>query len=325
MSSGKGFYRSLPNTRLFRTFLFNVYLGNVGKPKEGAVGISSSKTGETSAGWGQKLQEKSKGGTKRDVQLSRGVPKDVTKRLLERESSNSSASDPTLSGILQDQGPDLAAASHDSIENRQFPETQKHSGGETGSKSQAVECQSNDAGKKGLKSGTESGVRLPRVGLRYGQGSHTLVIERSSENQRSPGFRNTGPSGDCLENTTLPHLSSSSKEAPHRKERFLRDGSVPDRDNPAGEEQRHTVNRNSSTGAALAGQEESMNSAGIIGDGRSEQRSVVRDDETSGTQPSGLVDSLSVSEDGDAAIIRNANPEDDIGGTKRCDSECTIM
>lgn len=233
------------------------------------------------------------------------------------ELNNSSTTDPTLSGILPDQGADLGAASHDSIENRQFPES--------GSKSQAVECQSNDAGKKGVKSGTESGVRLSRVGLRSGQGSHTLVTERSSENQRSPGFRNTGASGDCLENATMPHLSSSSKEAPHRKERFLRDGSVPDGDNPAGEEQRHTVNPNSSTGAALAGQEESVNSAGIIGDSRSEQRSVVRDNETSGTQPSGCVDSLSVSENGDAAIIRNANPDDDIGGTASCNPKCTIM
>ena len=305
--------------------LFNLHLGNVGKPKAGALGISPSTTGLTDAGWGRALQTKRNDGTKRDAPLSRGVPKEVTKRLLEMESNNSSTTDPTLSGVLPDQCPDLGAASQNSIENRQFPESQKHSGGETGSKSQAVECQLNDAGKKGLKSRTESGARLPRVGLRPGQGSHTLVTERSSEEQRSPGFRTTGASGDGLENATMPRLSSSSKEAPHRKERFLRDGSVPDGDNPAGEGQLHGLNPKSSTGAALAGQDESVNGAGIIGDSRSEQHSVVRGNETSGTQPSGLVDSLSVSENGDAPIIRNANPEDDVGGTKRCDSECTVM
>ena len=241
------------------------------------------------------------------------------------ESNNSSTTDPTLLGILPDQCPDLGAASHDSIETRQFPESQKHSGGETGSKSQAVECQLNDAGKKGVKSVSESGGRLHRVGLRPGRGSHMLVAERLSENQRSLGFRNTGANGDGLENATMPRLSSSSKEAPHRKERFLRDDSVPDGDNPAREGQLHTVNPNSSTGAALAGQDESVNSAGMIGESRSEQRSVVRDNETNATQPSGLVDSLSISENGDAPAIRHANHEDDIGGTQRCDPECTVM
>ena len=305
--------------------LCNLHLGNVGKPKAGALGISPSKTGQTDAGWGQALQTKRNDGTKRDAPLSRGVPKDVTKRLLEMESNNSSTTDPTLSGILPDQCPDLGAASHDSIENRQLPESQKHSGGETGSKYQAVECQSNEAGKKGVKSGTESGMRLSRVGLRPGQGSHTLVTEGLSENQRSPGFRDTGASGDGLENTTMPRLSSSSKEAPHRKERFLRDDSVPDGDNPARGGQLHRLNPKSSTGAALAGQDESVNSPEIIGESSSEQHSVVCDNETSGTQPSGLVDSLSISENGDAPIIRNANPEDDVGGTNRCDNECTVM
>ena len=276
----------------------------------GAVGISPCKTGENDASWGPALQKKTKGG------LSRGVPKEATKRLLEMEPSNSSTTDTTLSGILSDQGPDSGTASNDSMVNRQFPESQKWSGGDTGPKSQGVDCQSNDTGKKGGKGGIGNGGGLPRVGLRRGQGSHVLVSEHSSENQRSPTCHNAGASTDDLENATMPRLSSSSKEAPHRKERFLRDGSVLDGDNPAGDGQLPKVNPNRSTGAALAGQDESV---------RSEQQSVVCDNGTSGTLPSGLVDPLSVSENGDAPIVTNAYPEDDFAGTKRCDSECTIM
>ena len=289
----------------------SVCLGVVGADKVNAVGVSSSKTGR---GWGPTLQKNRGEGLRRDVRLSRAVPKETKKRLLEIETSTSSTSDPTLSDIL---------GKTSLTENRPLTESREFSGGGAKPKSPVVECQStDDTAKKGGKSGAESGVVLSRIRLRGGAGPSLLLTKGSSGDQAPVACSHAGASGDVSENAASTRLNSSSKEAPHRKERFLRGDSFPDGDISGEVSPPHLASSNGSMRTAPAA---SVNSSSTSGDIRREQETVPRGNSNSETQPPGFIDSSITTNDAAAVRIRNANPEDDIEGVKRCDHDCTIM
>ena len=303
----------------FEKCSLSVCLGVVGADKVNAVGVSSSKTGR---GWGPTLQKNRGERLRRDVPLSRAAPKETKKRLLEIETSTSSTSDPTLSDILG-KTPLTDPSSEYFTENRPLTESREFSGGGAKPKSPVVECQStDDTAKKGGRSGAESGVLLSRIELRGGTGPSLLLTKGSSGDQAPMACSHAGASGDVSENAASTRLNSSSKEASHRKERFLRGDSFPDGDISGEVSPSHLASSNGSMRTAPAA---SVNSSSTSGDIRREQETVPRGNSNSETQPQGFIDSSITTNDVAAVRIRNANPEDDIEGAKRCDHDCTIM
>ena len=254
------------------------------------VGVSSSKN---NTAWGSALQKNGRReDSRRTGTLSRAAPKDVGKRLLQM--SNSAANNPAVGDTLQSQRPDLS------------PEFQQLPVG-TESTSKGTVSQPPGVAKKEEKQGDKRGDRLNRVG-QFGSPGPPLRV--SAEDQTPLASSNAGTTGKASESATTFRISSSSKETPHRKETFLRDDSLPDSDLLA-EQSPIEMPANTSTRTATAAEDKSINHAGFIGD--------------SETQASGDVNS-SVMDSENAALLQDANPEDDPGGMKRCHSfECTIM
>lgn len=233
--------------------------------------------------------------------MSRGARKDLSKRLLQM--SSSPADGTTVGDILQAPRPDLDPASEVSIVYRPLPEFQRFPGG-TESKSTGTVCQPHGTAKKEEKQGDE---RANRVGLYGSPGPLSLV---SAEDQKSVDSSNAGASGKVLETVTTSRMSSSSKEVPHRKEKFLRDDSLPDSDVTAEQSQIQMAGNTSRRTATVAG-DETVNNAGISGESETQASSDVV---------------LTIVDSENAGLLQNANPENDVGGMKRCHStECTIM
>ena len=275
-------------------------------------GVSPSKT---DTAWGSTLQKKRSEYSNRATPLSRAVPKDFNKHLL--EISNSQVIDPAITDTLLGQMEDLDPASEVSNANRPSTELQGLSLGGTKSKAEGVEGQSGGTGKREGQTDFESVVRLNRVGLRGSPGPHMLFTESSGNDEKSVTCSNAGTSGDVLENTGAARLSSSSKEAPHKKERFLRDDSFPDGDVPA-EESPPQVAKSDTLRAALA-----VGHNSSAGENRSEHETLPVGNVNSETRPPGYAQPPVAGNE--HVIVMNDNPEDDPGGTKRCDNDCTIM
>lgn len=147
-----------------------------------------------------------------------------------------------------------------------------------------------------------SGVKLSRVRLSGSPGPSALLIKRpSAEDQKSVVCGKASEGGDGLENGATSRLSSSAKEAPHRKEGFLRGDSSLDGGNPTVERSQNGI------AAAVTVQDQRANTAGVVSTNTSEQDSASRGGMNTET------------------VIINHEPEDDIGGKKRCDSECAVL
>ena len=228
---------------------------------------------KSSIRWGQQMQKQ---GSKEPVALSRAAPTAIGKRLPEMNSPLTSCHEAPDSLLSQMEG------FNSSSDNWHLPETQE------GLKAQWHDLDSQPAtGNVTEVENTSAGsdVKLVRVGLSRSPGPPVLLSK----------------GGGGLVDGATSRLSSSAKEAPHRKERFLRENSSPDEDNPTVERAQNV------TAAAVTVQDQSANSAGVVGMNTMEQESASRGGMNTET------------------VIVNLEPEDDSGGKKRCDSECTVM
>ena len=107
-----------------------------------------------------------------------------------------------------------------------------------------------------------------------------------------------------FKNSTAPSRGSSSKEAPHRKEKFVRGDSFPDSDVLVNQDQRQITESNQTT--RIVGHSYPHR----VGDGVdscSENRSEAAQNENS------------------CVVPINSHPGEDTKGKERCDKNCKIM
>lgn len=155
-------------------------------------------------------------------------------------------------------------------------------------------------GSKGTFALSRAAPKSSRVRLSGSPGPSALLIKRpSAEDQKSVVCGKASEGGDGLENGATSRLSSSAKEAPHRKEGFLRGDSSLDGGNPTVERSQNGI------AAAATVQDQSANTAGVVSTNAIEQDSASRGGMNTET------------------VIINLEPGVDIGGKRRC--ECTVM
>ncbi|XP_068688224.1 uncharacterized protein [Montipora foliosa] len=180
-------------------------------------------------------------------------------------------------------------------------------------KSHNVGSQDEDTSAKG--DGTsENGGRLNRVGLKGSPGTNTMVFEARVNDDSSASSVPCARGGGEKKLDASSGCSSFSKESSHRKEKFLRGASLPDKGTRE-ENSLQMVGPIRSTGTSSPVQDPS---AGILSEKEREQRLVFTGNQRDENHSLG-----DINLDENSTLIRITDPEDDNGGKKSCN--CRIF
>ena len=235
------------------------------------------------------------------------MPKEVNNHLLKMSSSSTSdkAVDLSILGLSELEDFDPAC---------EFLSEQPAGIQKKRPKSHNVGSQDEDTSAKGHGT-SENGGRLNRVGLTSSPGVNTMFFEARVNDDSSASSMPCARGGGKKKLDASSRCNSFSKESSHRKEKFLRGPSVPDK----GTREENSLQMVGSTGTNSPVQDLS---AGISSENEREQRRVVTGNQRD--ESHSLEDiNISVVDNQNSPLIRNTDPKDEDGGKKTCNCRIT--